>query len=274
MKKELTIDGKKIVYHVHGKGRTVMLIHGFGETGAIWKNLVEHLESKFRLIIPDLPGSGASELIPDMSMEGMAEVIKKIIDQEKQTQSAKDHPAAVPDLVVIGHSMGGYITLAFLERYAEEVAAFGLFHSSAFADSEEKIATRKKGIAFIKEHGAYEFLKTATPNLFAPDSKAKFSKTIDELIEEGHNFSPETLVSYYESMIKRPDRTAVLKNSKVPVLFIMGKHDNAIPLEDVLKQSHLPDKAVINILHDSGHMGMLEETEKSNRLLEEFLNEP
>jgi pimeloyl-ACP methyl ester carboxylesterase len=271
MKKELLIEGKKINYQVHGNGRPVMLIHGFGEMGTIWKNQVEYLENKFRLIIPDLPGSGMSEMIPDMSMEGMAEVIKKIIDQERVDIENDTHSKG---LVMIGHSMGGYITLAFLEKYEKEVAAFALFHSSAFADSEEKIATRKKGIAFINEHGAYEFLKTATPNLFAPDSKAKLSKTIDELIEEGHNFSPKALVSYYESMIKRPDRTGILKNSNLPVLFIMGKYDNAIPLDDSLKQAHLPGKAVINILHDSGHMGMLEEKDKSNRLLEEFLNEP
>jgi pimeloyl-ACP methyl ester carboxylesterase len=92
-------------------------------------------------------------------------------------------------------------------------------------------------------------------------------------VAAGHNFSAPALVSYYEAMIKRPDRTAILEKTTVPVLFIMGKYDNAVPVEDGLKQCHLPGKSYIHVLQKSGHMGMLEETEKSNRALENFLLE-
>jgi pimeloyl-ACP methyl ester carboxylesterase len=173
--------------------------------------------------------------------------------------------------ILIGHSMGGYITLALAEKYPERLKAFGLFHSTAFADSEEKKEARRKGIKFIQQHGSYEFFKTSTPNLFAPATKEERGHLVTEQIEAVRNVAGAALVNYYESMIKRPDRTAVLKNSQVPVLFVMGRFDNAVPLEDVLKQCHLPQLSYIELLHNSGHMGMVEETERSNKVLTEFI---
>ena len=260
MNKFLLYQNKKIFYRIIGSGNPVVLIHGFGEDGEVWKNQIEFLKDRYQLIIPDLPGSGQSEMIDDMSIEGMAEVIHSIIHEEN-----------IEACPVIGHSMGGYITLAFAEKYWNHLTAFGLFHSSAFADSEEKKATRRKGIEFIIQSGAFEFLKTATPNLFSPQTKDEKPELIEEQIAAAHNFSSAALVSYYEAMIKRPDRTDILRKATVPVLFTMGKYDNAIPLEDGLKQCHLPEKSYIHILQKSGHMGMLEEADESNRLLEKFL---
>ena len=156
------------MYRVYGKGKPVMLVHGFGETGDVWEKQIAHLEKDFQLIVPDLPGSGESEIVEDMSMEGLAEVIKKILDAVSGSVQSKAPPSegfgeASPlkggEVVLIGHSMGGYITLAFAEKYSTYLSAFGLFHSTAFADSEEKKETRKKGIEFVQKHGAFEFLK-------------------------------------------------------------------------------------------------------------------
>lgn len=262
MNKELKYDSKKISYSIYGQGKPVMLVHGFGEDSRIWKHQVEYLQNNFKLIVPDLPGSGKSELIPDLTIDEMAEVLHAIIHEEN-----------IERCTVIGHSMGGYTTLALAEKYWNHLNAFGLFHSSAFADSEEKKAARQKSIHFIKEHGAMEFLKTAIPNLFSEQFREKSSAIVEELIKQGHNFSAESLVSYYQAMIKRPDRSSVLSQSAVSVLFIMGKYDTAVPFEDSLKQCHLPETSYIHILQQSAHMGMLEETEKCNEILEKFLQE-
>lgn len=266
MNKEILIAGKRIFYRLMGSGKPVVLLHGFGEDGNVWKNQIEFLKEKFQLIIPDLPGSGKSEMIDDMSMEGMAEVIKKILDTEDPSIRR-----SLEKVSMIGHSMGGYITLAFAEKYPGYLNAFGLFHSTAYADSGEKKTTRRKGIKFIEQHGAFEFLKTITPNLFSQFSKDEMPEMIDEFIAGLGNFSSASLVSYYEAMMQRPDRTEVLKKTRVPVLFIMGKYDNAVPLKDALKQCHLPQKSFIHLLEKIGHMGMIEEPDKSNRALENFL---
>jgi len=262
MDKELLYQNKKFFYRTTGSGKPVILLHGFGEDGEVWKSQVDFLKEKFRLIVPDLPGSSKSEMIDDMSMEGLAVVIHSILHEEN-----------IDACPIIGHSMGGYITLAVVEKYPNHVSAFGLFHSSAFADSEEKKTARRKGIEFIQQHGAFEFLKTAIPNLFSENSKQQIPNSIRDYIDQQHNFLPEALVSYYEAMIQRPDRTDILQKSAVPVLFIMGKYDTAIPLADGLKQCHLPEKSYIHILRKSGHMGMMEEPGESKRILDKFLSD-
>jgi pimeloyl-ACP methyl ester carboxylesterase len=171
----------------------------------------------------------------------------------------------------IGHSMGGYVALAFAEKYPEFLKAVGLFHSTAFADTEEKKETRRKGISFIQQHGGPEFLKTTIPNLYAPVTKEVRPELIEQQLAGVNNFSGEALVRYYEAMMQRPDRTEVLRNSKVPVLFIMGRFDTAVPLEDMLKQCHLPKVSYIHILERSGHNGMIEEGPESNKNLSDFI---
>ena len=286
MNKELLYQNKKIFYHSEGIGKPVLFIHGFGEDGGVWKNQIEFLKDNlpvddtgFKLIIPDLPGSGKSEMIDDMSIEGMAEVIKAILDDSLQKENTKisESTKVLPlgenlgGAVLIGHSMGGYITLAFAEKYPEYLKAFGLFHSTAYADNEEKKTTRRKGIEFINQHGASEFLKNITPNLFSSKTKDERPELIDQFISGLNNFSSSALVSYYKAMMQRPDWTNTLKKATVPVLFIIGEQDNAVPLQDSLQQCHLPEKSYIHILHHSGHMGMLEEADTSNRILENFL---
>jgi pimeloyl-ACP methyl ester carboxylesterase len=168
---ELLLNGKKFSYRTTGEGPVVMLIHGFGEDGTVWNRQYEIFHGK-RLIIPELPGTGGSEIIPDMTMEGMAATVNAFMDKLNIQQCS-----------VIGHSMGGYVTLAFAEAYPEKLNCFGLFHSTAYADTEEKKQVRKKGIDFIRKNGAFEFLKTATPNLYSPSTKEKNPAVIEEHIQ-------------------------------------------------------------------------------------------
>ncbi len=265
MKKTIEIAGKKIIYKVVGKGKPVMLVHGYGEAGDVWNNQVSFMENNYHLIVPDLPGSGESDLIEDMSMEGMAEVLKAIIDKEI-------NPART-GITLIGHSMGGYILLAFLEKYSSYLTAFGLFHSTAFADTEEKKDNRKKSIEFISQHGSSAYLKSAIPNLFSKYTNEQNPGLITEFIDSVNNFSDKSLVSYLEAMMNRPERADLLKTTQLPILFVLGEFDNTIPLEDGLRLAQLPEKSYIHILHRSGHMGMLEEEENSNQILNKFLSE-
>jgi pimeloyl-ACP methyl ester carboxylesterase len=262
MNKEILYENRKIFYRTIGNGDPVMLVHGFGEDGNVFNKQAEFLKDEYNVIVPDLPGSGQSEMISDMSIEGMAEVLHAIIHEEN-----------IDTCVAIGHSMGGYITLALVEKYWNHLHAFGLLHSSGFADSEEKKVTRNKGIDFIKEHGAFEFLKTTTPNLFSQNTKDQDPDLVNDFIQSLPGFSKEALIAYYHSMMQRPDRTNVLKATSLPVLFVAGEQDVAIPFEDSLKQSHLAKKCFFHILNKSGHLGMLEEPTKMNQILKEFLLE-
>lgn len=260
MNKETAYKGKKISYKVSGEGPAVVLLHGFGEDGNIWKEQVTFLEKEFTVIVPHLPGSGNSDLVEDMSMEGLAVSVYAILQSE-----------SIKECAMIGHSMGGYITLAFAEKFPSILNSLGLFHSTAYADTEEKQTVRRKAISFINEHGAYEFLKTTIPNLYSDGTKEENPLLIEKHVEDVSYFSAEALIAYYEAMINRPDRTHVLKQNKIPILFVLGRGDNTVPIEQGLQQSHLPDISYVHILEQSGHMGMREEPEKSNSILQSFL---
>ena len=262
----INFQNKKIFYRVEGKGKPVLLLHGFGEDGNIWNKQINALKENNLLIIPGLPGSGQSEMLDGKAtIEDYADVVKAIADDAIFKKEIGNQ------FCLIGHSMGGYITLAFAEKYPSLLNSFGLFHSSAFADSDEKIAVRKKAISFIKENGTEAFLKTMIPNLFSEETKKSRPELAEQLFNISKNISPEALIQYYHAMIKRPDRVSVLKSFSNPVLFIIGKDDTVIPLQSSLEQCHIPAISTIHILQHSGHEGMWEEENSSNEFLKDFL---
>jgi pimeloyl-ACP methyl ester carboxylesterase len=262
MEKLLDYKGSSIHYFIEGKGTPLVLLHGFGEDHTIFKNQVDFLKEHCQVFVPDLPGSGTSDLLKSSapSVEEMADSIHDLLLAEN-----------ILACIMLGHSMGGYITLAFAEKYPEMLTGFGLVHSTAFEDNEEKKETRRKGIEAIKKYGAYSFLKNTTPNLFSTKFKQAHPEQLEALIEKGKEFTNEALAYYYTAMIQRPDRTSVLKNSKVPVLFIIGTEDIATPLKDLLEQVHLPVISHIHILAGVGHMGMLESPSAVNNHVLHFI---
>lgn len=261
----INFQNKKIFYRIEGKGKPVLLLHGFGEDGNIWNKQINELKKNNLLIIPDLPGSGQSEILNgNAGLEDYAEVVKAIADEAIFKMKTENQ------FCLIGHSMGGYITLAFTEKYPSFLNSFGFFHSSAFADSNEKIVVRKKAISFIKENGTEAFLKTMIPTLFTEETKKSRPELIEQLFNISKNISPEALIQYYKAMIKRPARISVLKSFGNPVLFIIGKDDTVIPLQSSLDQCHIPAISSIHILQHSGHEGMWEEEHLSNEFLKDF----
>lgn len=260
----LHLQQNTISYLNEGIGDVVILLHGFGEDKDIWFQQINYLKSKYQIITPDLPGTGNSTLIDgeNISIDDYAvwlfDFLKHIIQPKRK-------------VVLLGHSMGGYITLAFAKKYSETLVAFGLIHSSAFADSKEKKETRKRAIETIEEYGAFAFIRNTIPNLFSKQFKEKHSSAIEALIEKGKSFTVATLIQYYQIIMNRNDSTEILKNVEVPVLFVMGEEDIAVPIQDVLQQCHLPKKSYVHILENVGHMGMIEATEKMNNIIDNFI---
>lgn len=258
---KILLNEQPVYYRIEGKGKPVVLVHGFAEDGTVWENQVEYLKNKYQLIIPDLPGSGQSPINDaNWSMEYFAECIRAILDAEK-----------IAEVSMIGHSMGGYITLAFAEAWPERLRSFGLFHSTAYADSEEKKTARRRGIEFIQQNGSAKFLAQSIPNLFAEETKKQQPQLVGKILARFSNFIAQSLVNYYQCMMVRPDRTHVLKNFPRPVLFIMGKHDTAVPYEQGLQQCYLPGLSYFHTLEHSGHMGMWEEPVAGNSFIDAFL---
>lgn len=250
-----------VSYTCIGKGNPIVLIHGFGEDHRIWQKQLPVLQNNHKILLPDLPGTGASTLnSATLSIDSMAEAIKLMLDEEE-----------ISTCIMLGHSMGGYVTLAFAEKYPERLQAFGLIHSTAYADSEEKKEARKKSIAFIKEHGAFEFVKATVPNLFAATFNRTHVEEVQLLIEQGKQFTAEALIAYYNAMINRPDRTTVLKQTKVPVLLFIGEEDKAVNPADALAQASIPNTCMVKLIPGIAHMGMLEATTALNETITAFI---
>ncbi|MFY7964042.1 MAG: alpha/beta fold hydrolase [Chitinophagaceae bacterium] len=265
MNKYFSFSNASISYTDTGIGNIVLLIHGFGEDASVWNFQKEFLNQTYRVIIPNLPGSGNSETLlnENISIDDYATCIYSLVEHLKLETTTK--------IAMFGHSMGGYITLAFAKLFPKKLSAFGLIHSTAFADSEEKKQVRLRGIETIKEYGSYSFLKNTIPNLFANQFKQKHFSVVEKLINKSKIFTNATLQQYYIAMMNRKDTTSVLKNATVPVLFIMGTEDIAAPLNDVLQQCHLPQQSHICVLENVGHMGMLETPNKVNNAIEKIL---
>ena len=237
-----------------------MLLHGFAEDSQIWINQIEALSKNYSIITPDLPGSGLSEKwkVAVISMEDFAKAIHAIILAEK-----------IEKFILIGHSMGGYITLAYEELFSTYLLALGVFHSTAFADNALKIASRKKAISFIQDHGAAAFLKTIIPDLYTDQGKSTIE--IEQHLLNGRSISAATLVQYYQAMIHRKDKSSLLNNLQKPMLFVAGCYDKLIPIQHSIQQSRMPACSFISILKKSAHMGMLEEAKETGILLSNFI---
>ncbi len=250
-------------YEVTGQGKPVLLLHGFGEDRSIWKKQVEFLQKHCQLIIPDLPGTGKSTFLTgdNIALEDLADCMYALLQHEGITTAT-----------ILGHSMGGYISLALAAKFPSIIHSFGLIHSTAFADGEEKKKIRLQSIEIIREYGSYSFLKNTIPNLFSDNFRNKKNETVMELVEAAKSFNSDSLIQYSSAMMNRPDRTDVLKQLTVPVLFVVGDQDIAAPLEDLKKQFSLPRQPVIHVLENVGHMGMLEATDQTNKIMLEFIN--
>lgn len=264
-----------ISYRVEGKGNPVLLIHGFGEDSHIWDNQTAFLKEHCLLILPDLPGTGNSQMIVHSIQEkGNTTPFSSVvsIDDYADCIYALLLHENIKQCTVLGHSMGGYITLAFAQLFPKMLNGFGLIHSNAFADTEGKKANRQSGIETMDQGGAYAFFKNSIPNLFSGFFKEANPEKINSLIESTKYFSTKACQQYLNAMINRPDRTEVLKKTSLPVLFIIGTEDTAAPFNDVLKQTHLPKSVFVHILEKTGHMSMLEAPELLNQYLLAFIN--
>ena len=254
-----TFRQTKIRYSDTGKGRALVLLHGFPESLVIWENFALELSKHFRVIAIDLPGFGETPCIGyDHSMDLFAECVKAVMDDMGYRK-----------YVVCGHSMGGYVALAFAELFPENTAGSCLFHSSALPDSDEKKQDRIRAAEIVKKDQKH-FVSELINKLFAPDNMQAFEKEIMALKDIGYNTPAQGVISALLGMKDRPDRRTVLQKTKVPVLFIVGKEDRVMPAASLIEQSQIPKKGNLLLLEKSGHMGFYEEKEKALKGLLKF----
>ncbi len=238
---------KTISYTDEGSGKVIVLLHGFTESSKIWTNFSTQLSKKYRVMTIDLPGHGKSGRIEKThTMEMMADVVQSVLKK-----------AGIGKCLMIGHSMGGYVTLAFAQKYPKMLKGFGLFHSHCFADSPEDVINRNRTIAIV-EKDKFCFVAQFIPGLFPPEVHEKFSGQIERLVQRASKMEKESVIAALEGMKIRKDQTELLKETSLPVLFILGLKDSKAPVAKLWEMISLPAKSQALILKNCGHMGYIE----------------
>ncbi|HOY31746.1 MAG TPA: alpha/beta hydrolase [Bacteroidales bacterium] len=251
----------KIHYKQHGAGDAVVLLHGFTESLNIWNDFSERLSVSYHVISIDLPGHGLSECVSQVhTMEMMAGCVKNVLDT-----------IGVKLSVIIGHSMGGYVALAFADIYPAMMKGLGLFHSYALADTPEKFKNRMRTNNLIKNN-LFNFLGEFIPSLFTLENQLKYVSEINDMVRESEKMSPEAVLAANSGMAERPDRTHVLNNAPYPVLFIAGKLDVRLPLAVLLEQIGMPSDSTALLMGDVAHMGYMEAKDKTYYAVKTFVD--
>lgn len=241
-----------------GKGQPLILIHGYCETGNMWADFAESLSDEFRVVCPDLPGIGESAISGNqISLEEVAVHLDEWMDANR-----------IENPIIIGHSLGGYVTLALLELMGSRIKAIGLFHSTAFPDDADKKDMRNRTITFLRKNGVEKFVTSFVPPLFPENRREELAKEIELAIEDAKRSTLNGLIAYAGAMRDRKDRLEVLRHFSGPKLLIAGIEDGAVKIEASRTQvdvfSHYFE------LQGVGHMGMIEKKEETLEIVRKF----
>ncbi|HNR41146.1 MAG TPA: alpha/beta hydrolase [Bacteroidales bacterium] len=263
MKYYILHNGGKIYYSDSGMGSPVILIHGHLESSEIWERFAGRLSALHRVISVDLPGHGRSAVYGDChTTEFMAEAVKSLLDS-----------LGIRKAFLIGHSMGGYVTLAFLELFPELLTGYCLFHSHPFADTPETIQKRENEIKIVQSGKKYLMYPENISRMFATMNMEKFREALQNSKNIASRIRDEGIIAALNGMMIRPDRVSVMEKGSAGCLWILGRHDNYIPFDQIHKRVKLPANARIAILENSGHLGFIEEEDQSFQIVTEFIRD-
>lgn len=243
--------------------KNLILLHGFCESKEMWTEFENELSNDFNVYSLDLPGFGDFHFdISGLEISEISEIVNNEINK-----------LSLANYVLVGHSLGGYVALELAKHFPNKVKGLGLFHSTAFADSSERKEKRNDVVKFIKKHGSEKFVRSFMPQLFIPEKRVDCKNEIKKLIEKGSTIDSKTLVEITKAMQSRKDNSEFLKTTEIPILFIVGKLDQSVSLDDSIKQIHLPKNSTAHILDNCGHMGLYERKIETLKFVSSFASD-
>lgn len=255
-----TFKGVQVAFSDSGKGRVLVLLHGFLGAKELWNSTISSLSRTYRVIAIDLPGHGATPCIGYAhNMELMAKCVKAVMDQLKLKR-----------YVIIGHSMGGYVALAFADLFPDHLRGLGLYHSTAYPDSEEKKENRLRAIEVVKANRKVYTTQTIR-SLFAQKNLKYLKEEIKFANSFASRMSKQGIIAALYGMRDRKGRDLILGLVEYPILMVIGEHDAVLPYAQLLEQAEaIKNKHLLFLEHD-GHFGFLESPRESNKAIRKFL---
>lgn len=241
-------------YRDQGKGNNVILLHGYLESIETFETFAKDLSRLARVVTIDLPGHGKSNFKNgSVTLEEMAEAVHDLVEHLQ-----------LKKINIIGHSMGGYVALAYADMFTETLESFCLFHSTPNPDTEEKKTNRQKEIELVKKGKKELICRSSIPNTFSNRNLKKYAHEIERITKIACETPDEGIIAALEAMMNRPDRNHVVKQLDMPKVSIIGKEDNFIPFQvagKIAKENNLTPF----VLQTSGHMGFIEQRQECLR---------
>jgi pimeloyl-ACP methyl ester carboxylesterase len=254
---ETQVNGVRIYYEEQGHGLPLVLVHGFPLNRTIWEPILPLIKEGVRVITPDLRGFGRSERIGDVyGMRLLAGDIVGLLDSLRIDKAA-----------IAGHSMGGYVTLAFAQAYPDRLLGLGMIASQSIADTPEKRAGRYTLAEEVARAGARPAADSMAPKL---TSDPKLQAKLYELML---NTAPDAIAASLKGMAERIDMVGFLPEITVPAAVIHGHQDAIMPIERARETAGGIPRAVLTEIPQAGHMPMMEMPERTAEALNQFLDE-
>lgn len=254
----LAHKGINIFYTDQGKGQAIVLLHGFLENSKMWTPFLPELTKKNRVICIDVLGHGQTNCLGYIhSMELMAEAVEAVLNHLKIKQS-----------IFIGHSMGGYVALAFAEENPKSVIGLCLMNSTAEADSKEKKENRDRAIVAVKQNHK-TFIRLAISNLFSPKNRTVFVEDIKRITNEALQTPLQGIIAALEGMKIRPNRKSVLNCTTYKVIMMISKEDPVLDYKALINQAKKAQAKIVEF--PDGHMCHIENKDDFLRSVLHFI---
>ena len=247
-----------INYAFKGKGSAIVLLHGFLENSSMWKGIILGLSKRNKVITVDLFGHGKTENLGYIhTMEEQATMVRSVLKSLN-----------IRKATLIGHSMGGYVALAFAELFPKNTKGICLMNSTAYPDTAEKKINRNRAIEVAKQNHQ-TFVRLSIPLLFSEENQTTLKEEVEAVTSEALKISKQGIIASLEGMKIRKDRTAVLKNTDYKKLLILGKKDTVLNFEE--HQEQIKNTETTLKILSQGHMSHIENNKELTFALENFI---
>lgn len=258
---QVRINDIQMAYTDAGIGRPVVLIHGYPFNRSLWTEQIEALSSSYRVIAPDLRGFGETDSSDGpATMNRMAEDVAQLMDH-----------LDIPQAVIGGLSMGGYVALAFCKQFASRVRALILADTRAQADTEEAKQTRAQQAEKALSEGMAGIADAMLPKLLTPETVSKRPDIVKRVRDMMLKTTPEGAAAALHGMAAREDQTSFLSQISSPTLILVGAEDAITPVADSEKMHASIAGSRLVVLENAGHVSNLERTPQFNEALLDFL---
>ena len=254
---QMLIDGAKMYVHTSGRGDPIVLLHGFPFNANLWRAQIAALQKTHFVIAPDLRGMGKSDVTSGpYLMEALAGDLAAMMD-ELRIESA----------TIVGHSLGGYVALAFARMFTERVNRLALVTSRVYADAPETLQNREILATRVQSEGIAPLWESYGNSLFAKATEPAVRGFAREM---AFDTNPLGAAAMMRGMALRVDSSDLLPELRMPVLIVAGAHDTIAPVPEARAVVDALEDADLAVFEQSAHLPMLEEPERCGELLTAF----